>query len=402
MNKLKTILLTSFITLLVVSVLFAFFYYRNDNTANQEDLISDKDTNNTKVVEQSSIMPVSQRNKINQDINFSRKNIITATVKNVSPAVVGINVTETRYYRDQLSMDPFWRHFFGDRIYPQEVKSLGSGAIISPDGYILTNDHVAGNASKIIVTMTNGTRYDAELVGSDLASDICLLKIKAKKALPHLSFGNSDDILIGEWAIALGNPFGLFELNDKPTVTVGVVSALGMNLGVIRERYYLNMIQTDASINTGNSGGPLVNSVGEMIGMNTIIWSEGAGSVGVGFAIPINTIKNIVTELKNNGKVKRDFWTGISIHSIDEGIAKYYNLSNTFGVIITKVAKNSPASTAGLKVGDVILEINDLKIANENTVVYILHQARTNDSLKLKVLRDNKPIYLNLKLESKI
>ena len=228
-----------------------------------------------------------------------------------------------------------------------------------------------------------------------------LLKIDANN-LPYLKFGNSDDILIGEWVIALGNPFGLFEYNDKPTVTVGVVSALGMNLGVKEERYYLNMIQTDASINTGNSGGPLVNSIGEMIGMNTLIYSVGgAGSVGVGFAIPINTVKNIIDELKLNGQVKRDFWTGISIHSIDKGIAKYYNLSNTFGVIVTNIEKSSPADKAGLEVGDIILEINNIKVNNEDTIVYVFHQARTNDVLNLKVVRDDKQIKLSLKLETK-
>jgi len=250
--------------------------------------------------------------------------------------------------------------------------------------------------------MTNGTRYDAKLVGTDVSSDISLLKIEANN-LPYLKFGNSDDILIGEWVIALGNPFGLFDINDKPTVTVGVVSSLGMNLGAIKDRYYLNMIQTDASINRGNSGGALVNSIGDMIGMNTIIYSGGdGGSVGVGFAIPINTIKKIISELKTKGEVDRNFWTGLRIHSIDKGIAKYYNLSKTAGVIITNVDKNSPAENAGLVPGDIILEANNIRINNEETLVYILQQARTNDILKLKIVRDNNTITSNLKLESKI
>lgn len=398
MKNFKIVFISSFITLLIVSVIFAYIYYENLSVSDSSLENSQKVTNNN--TEQSSIVPVNLRTDANNSISNSRENIVTNTVKNVSPAVVGINVTETRYYRDPISRDPFFRQFFGDRVYEQQVKGLGSGAIISSDGYILTNDHVAGNASKIIVTMTDGTQHNAKLIGTDLSSDISLLKIDGEN-LPHVKFGNSDDILIGEWAIALGNPFGLFELNDKPTVTVGVVSALGMNLGVIGERYYLNMIQTDASINEGNSGGPLVNSIGELIGMNTIIWSEGAGSVGVGFAIPVNTIKKIVEELKLHGKVNRDFWTGISIHSIDQGIAKYYNLNRTYGVIVTKVQKNSPGDKAGLEVGDVILEVNDLRVNNEDTIVYLFHQARTNDVLKLKVVRDNNPITLKLKLEPK-
>ena len=402
MKNFKYIFLSSFLTLLIVSIIFAYFYYNkrvdgNVSESSDKQLLNEQNGN----VEESSILPVNLRSQINNSLYNSRENIITNTVKNVSNAIVGINVTETRYYRDPISRDPFFRQFFGDRVYQKEIKGLGSGAIISPDGYILTNDHVAGNATKIIVTMTDGTHYNAELIGTDQASDISLLKIDASN-LSYLKFGNSDDILIGEWVIALGNPFGLFEYNDKPTVTVGVVSSLGMNLGVKEERYYLNMIQTDASINTGNSGGPLVNSLGEMIGMNTLIYSVGgAGSVGVGFAIPINTVKNISDELKLNGQVKRDFWTGLSIHSIDKGIAKYYNLASTFGVIVTNIEKGSPADKAGLEVGDIILEINNIKVNNEDTIVYVFHQARTSDVLDLKVIRDDEQIKLSLKLETK-
>ncbi|MEE9430255.1 MAG: trypsin-like peptidase domain-containing protein [Melioribacteraceae bacterium] len=394
----KKIFLSSFITLLVASIIFAFFYYKNQD----ENIFANKKIINSKTEQESSIIPASIKTKANNSITVGRENVITNTVKNVSPAIVGINVTETRYYRDPISRDPFFRQFFGDRIYQKDIAGLGSGAIISSDGYVLTNDHVAGNASKIIVTMTNGTRYDAKLVGTDVSSDISLLKIEDNN-LPHLRFGNSDEILIGEWVIALGNPFGLFDINDKPTVTVGVVSSLGMNLGAIKDRYYLNMIQTDASINRGNSGGALVNSIGEMIGMNTIIYSgEGGGSVGVGFAIPINTVKKIVSELKTKGEVDRNFWTGLRIHSIDKGIAKYYKLSNTSGVIITNVDKNSPAEKAGLVPGDIIMEANNIRINNEETLVYILQQARTNDILKLKVVRDKNTITSNLKLEPKL
>jgi serine protease Do len=396
MKKLKYIFLSSFVTLLIASVIFAYYYYQNKN----ENGVSQQNEQVLTDSQKSSIIPVNLRTDANNEITNSRNNIITSTVKKVSPAIVGINVTEIRYYRDPMSADPFWRQFFRDRIYQREIKGLGSGAIISSDGYILTNDHVAGNASKIIVTMTNGKHYDAKLIGTDLSSDISLLKINETN-LPYIKFGNSDDILIGEWAIALGNSFGLFEINDKPTVTVGVISALGMNLGVIGERYYLNMIQTDASINSGNSGGPLVNSVGEMIGMNTIIYNEGGGSVGVGFAIPINTIKKIIKELKIKGKIDRDFWTGLSIHSIDKGIAKYYNLPNTLGVIVTSIIKNSPADKAGLLAGDIILQADNIKINDESTLVYILNQARTNDILKLKVVREKQSIDINLKLEPK-
>jgi serine protease Do len=342
----------------------------------------------------------------NNDITSSRQNIITETVKNVSPAVVGINVIEIRQYRDPFSYffdDPFFRQFFGNRPnHNQRVKGLGSGFIISPDGYIITNDHVAGNASEITITMTNGKHYDAKVIGSDPVSDICLLKIDASN-LPYINLGNSEDIIIGEWVIALGNPFGLFDLNDKPTVTVGVISATGMNLEPINNRYYLNMLQTDAAINGGNSGGPLVNSLGEVIGMNTLIFTAGGsqGNIGLGFAIPINKVKKIVTELKEKGKIDRDFDIGLRIQSIDEGIADYYNLNSNRGVIITHVIQGSPAAKSDLKVGDIILEIEGYKINNDKILIGVFQEFRTGQTISLKLLRDNKEIIRSMTLEKR-
>ncbi|MGQ9642890.1 MAG: S1C family serine protease [Ignavibacterium sp.] len=348
----------------------------------------------------------SLKNNLQDEINNSRRNIITQTVEKVSPAVVGINVIEIRQYRDPFSYffdDPFFRQFFGDRgNYRQRVQGLGSGYIISPDGYIVTNDHVAGNASEITVTLTDGSHYKAEIVGTDPTSDICLLKIDGNN-LPYLELGNSDDVIIGEWVIALGNPFGLFELNDKPTVTVGVISATGMNLEPINNRYYINMIQTDAAINGGNSGGPLVNSLGQVIGMNTLIFTAGGvqGNIGLGFAIPINKVKRIVTELKENGKIDRDFQIGMSIQSIDEGIARYYDLKSTKGVIVTRVVPNSPADDAGIKTGDIILEVEGYKINNENTIFGVFQEFRVGQTITLKILRDNSELTKRMKLVKK-
>src|SRR3972149_7998444 len=344
-----------------------------------------------------------QKDSNNNSISSSRQTIITETVKNVSPAVVGINVTEIRQYRDPFSNlfdDPFFRQFFGNRgNYNQKVKGLGSGFIISPDGYILTNDHVAGNASEITITMTNGKHYDAKVIGSDPVSDICLLKIDEDN-LPYVTLGNSDDIIIGEWVIALGNPFGLFEINDKPTVTVGVISATGMNLEPLNNRYYLNMLQTDAAINGGNSGGPLVNSLGEVIGMNTLIFTAGSqGNIGLGFAIPINKVKQIIEELKSKGKIDRDFDIGMRIQSIDESIAKYYDLDRTRGVIITKIYPGTPAANADLQVGDIILKIDHYQIVNENTVFGVFYEFRTNQTINLEIVRDNKVMNKKMKLE---
>ncbi|MEW5844072.1 MAG: trypsin-like peptidase domain-containing protein [Bacteroidota bacterium] len=336
----------------------------------------------------------------NSEISDGRHNVITKTVADVSPAVVGINVTQIQQYRDIFSMDPFYRYWFGDRVYNQQIKSLGSGAIISPDGYIITNDHVAGNAVEVNVTLTDGREVGAKIIGTDPVSDICLLKIDGKD-LPYIKLGSSDDLMPGEWVIALGNPFGLFNVNDKPTVTVGVISATGMNLGMANDRYYVNMIQTDAAINSGNSGGPLVNAIGELIGMNTLIYTAqgSSGNVGVGFAIPVNKIKKVVDELKKKGKVDRDFWTGLNILTVTDQLAKTYNLKTSRGVIITQIAKNSPAQKAGLKVEDIITAINDYKINDENTMIGILQEFRTGDEITITYLRDNKEMTAKLKLE---
>ncbi|MGK9369506.1 S1C family serine protease [Melioribacter sp. Ez-97] len=391
MKNLKLALLSSAVTASVL-VLFYAFVLAKPETNNFNNIIGSS---------QARIKPVNTV-QVNNSISNSRSTIITETVKKVNSAVVGINVTEIRQYRDIFSLDPFFRQFFGDRVYNQQVRSLGSGTIISPDGYILTNDHVAGNAVEAIVTLTDGSQYEAEIVGSDPVSDICLLKIDAEN-LPYIEFGDSDSILIGEWVIALGNPFGLFDINDQPTVTVGVISAKGMNLGAANNRYYVDMLQTDAAINSGNSGGPLVNAFGQLIGMNTLIYTAqgSSGNVGVGFAIPSNKIKKVIKELKENGKIDRDFWTGLSIQTIDPSIAKAYDLKSSHGVIITNVVKNSPADKAGLKVYDIILGINHFKVNNENTLIGILQEFRPGDVIDVKILRDNKRLIKKMKLERK-
>ncbi len=341
---------------------------------------------------------VSSRDTVDDKITDQRSNAITRAVAAASPAVVGINVTEVREYRDQWSSDPFFRQFFGDRVYRQEVKGLGSGFIVSSDGYILTNDHVAGNAKEITVTLTSKEKYKAELVGTDIISDISLLKIEGKD-FPSLRLGNSDDVLIGEWAIALGNPFGLFEISDKPTVTVGVISATGMNLNAEGGRYYRGMIQTDAAINSGNSGGPLLNSAGEVIGVNAVIFTPNQGSIGLGFAIPINRVKGVLAELKKNGKIERNFWTGLEVQTVDARVARYFGLAKAEGVIISDVKRGSPAEKGGFKVGDIIVEANGEHIANDDNLLSIVSERREGDVIKMKVLREKHNINLELKLE---
>lgn len=387
-----------FISIILIFIIVGLsgFFYLNSKIQTSE-FSSSKNGNLT-------LTSLQQAKQFNDEITNSRINIITQTVEKVSPAIVGINVIEIRQYRDPFSSffdDPFFRQFFGNRgNYNQKIQGLGSGYIISPDGYIVTNDHVAGSASEITVTLTDGSHYQANIVGSDPVSDICLLKIDGKN-LPYVELGSSDDIIIGEWVIALGNPFGLFELNDKPTVTVGVISATGMNLEPINDRYYLNMIQTDAAINGGNSGGALVNSLGQVIGMNTLIYTAGGvqGNIGLGFAIPINKVKRVITELKKSGKIDRDFSIGMSIQTIDDGIAQYYDLKSKKGVIVTRVLPRTPADYAGLKTGDIILEIEGYKINNEKTVFGVFQEFRTGQEISLKIIRDNNEMIKKMKLE---
>jgi len=339
------------------------------------------------------------KSQTNNEINNSRKNAITETVQKISPAVVGINVTaiqQVNPFGSFFNNDPFFKQFFGQQ---EKVKELGSGFIISPDGYIITNDHVAGNASEITVTLTNSKEYKAKLIGTDPATDICLLKIDGSD-FQFVKFGNSDDNMIGEWVIAFGNPFGLFTLNDKPTVTVGVISSTGMNLEPLDNRYYLDMIQTDAAINGGNSGGPLANSIGEIIGMNTLIYTNGgAGNIGLGFAIPVNKIKKIITQLKRNGKVDRNYDIGLNIQDIDEGIANYYKLKNTRGVIVNQVIPNSPAARSGIQDGDIILQLDKYLIDNQQTLLGAFQQFTKGEIVTLKILRTNKEITKQMKLE---
>ncbi|HWP81756.1 MAG TPA: trypsin-like peptidase domain-containing protein [Bacteroidota bacterium] len=353
----------------------------------------------------SSATPVRQ-SQSSQDLAVSRQNAITRAVAKVSPAVVGINVIEVREYvlRDPFYQffgdDPFFRRFFGDRTFRQQVKGLGSGFVISPDGYIITNDHVAGNAKEITVTMTNGQRMRAEIVGTDPLSDICLLKVDGNN-LPYIPLGNSDDVIVGEWAIALGNPFGLFEINDKPTVTVGVISSTGMNLGRVENRVYRDMIETDAAINGGNSGGPLVNSLGEVIGVNTLIYTGGRTDtyVGYGFAIPINKVKKIVADLRKSGKVDRDVWAGFEAQQVDGRIARYFGLSRAEGIIVSEIQRNSPAEKADLRVGDIILEANGQKITAEGDFIAVISDLKAGDSVNLKIYRERRTMNLTLKLE---
>jgi len=311
----------------------------------------------------------------------------------LKPAVVNISTTKTvrqqggNIFRSPLdSGDPFERFFRGDDFFekffgdiPQrefKQKSLGSGFIISHDGYVFTNNHVVEQADKILVKLSDGKEYEAKVIGKDAKTDIALIKIKPSKSLPIVEIGDSDKLQVGDWVLAIGNPFGL-----EQTVTAGIVSAKGRVIGA---GPYDNFIQTDASINPGNSGGPLFNMEGKVIGINAAIVAQGQG---IGFAIPINMANRILPDLKIKGKVTRG-WLGVSIQDITEEIAKNLKRKELTGALVAEVLEGDPAYKAGLKVGDIIIEVNGKKIHDSHELLVLVADFRVGEKVVIKVLRD--------------
>ena len=313
----------------------------------------------------------------------------------VKPAVV--NISTTKIFKSRGRVNPFGRSpfndYFGDEFFNRffgdvperdfKQRSLGSGFIISNDGYIFTNNHVVENTDKILVKISDGKEYEATIIGTDPKTDIALIKIKPDNGLPTAEIGDSDALRVGEWVIAIGNPFGLAQ-----TVTAGIVSAKGRVIGA---GTYDNFIQTDASINPGNSGGPLFNMQGKVIGINTAIVAQGQG---IGFAIPINMEKNILSDLKTKGKVTRG-WLGISIQDISEDIAKSMSYKKNQGVLVTDVFKDDPADKAGIKVGDIIMEINGKPIKDTHELLLAVAAFHVGDKVSMKIYRDGREMSVN-------
>jgi len=352
------------------------------------------------------VPPSNPSDSDNDSITLSRQTAITRAVEVATPAIVSINVIELQrvVYRDPFAdflQDPFFGHFFSERqsrIIERRVQSLGSGFLISPDGYIVTNHHVAGDATKVTVSFTDGQTLDAELIGADKSTDLALLKVSPERPLEYLRFSKSPEPIVGEWAIALGNPFGLFEAT-APSVTVGVVSATGRDLGS-RDGggIYNDMIQTDAAINHGNSGGPLINALGEVIGVNTIIYSESGGSVGLGFAVPAAKAQRIINELRDTGQVDRSYYTGISFVAVTAQIAEALELTDTHGVLIADVDSGSPAEEAGLLPYDLIVALEDEPILDQDNYVARIFDFRPGDIVTYHVLRNNRKVQLSLQI----
>jgi len=336
-----------------------------------------------------------------QQIEDVRRTAIVTASEMVGPAVVSISVISTEvvaaspFFQDPF-FERFWREFFPPRYYRQEIRSLGSGVLVDKEGHIITNEHVVHNAEKIKVTLPDGRTFDGELIGSDERLDIALLKIKGEN-LPYVTLGNSDSLLIGEWSIAIGNPFGYLLEDLQPTVTVGVISALHRTFKGGGERIYRDMIQTDAAINPGNSGGPLVNALGEVIGINTFIITKSGGSEGIGFAIPINTVKKVMRELIKYGHV-RESYIGITVQSLTEAIKEGIDYPHLWGVIITSVDPSGPAGKK-LREGDVIESVNGRKIYNEGDWDDVTYALCPSDVLNLLIFRDGKEKRVRIEVE---
>ena len=331
--------------------------------------------------------------------SVNQSNPIVSIVKNASVAVVNIDVEKTA--RRSVSPfpfddDPFFKHFFGDQFkeFTRSVpmKGRGSGFIVTKDGQILTNNHVVDGVDKITVSVLlsdgNKKTYPAKVLGNDPTYDIAVIKIEPDENLPVLELGDSDAIEVGEWVVAIGNPYGF-----EHTVTAGVISAKNRSIHT-QDVNFDDFLQTDAAINPGNSGGPLLNMEGKVIGINTAIIPY---AQGLGFAIPVNRAKEITSDLVSFGRVKRG-WLGVSIRDINEKIAKAYGVKGTEGAMINDVFKGDPADKAGIKRGDVVIELNGSKIKDANSFVQKVRTLAPNSTAKLVIIRKGKRMTFNVKL----
>jgi serine protease Do len=336
-------------------------------------------------------------------IASSRRTAIVTAAERASPAVVSVSVVTTRVVRADpfggMLHDEFFQRFYPPTEFKQRIPGLGSGVIVDASGLILTNEHVVHDAENITVTLSDGRQLPATLLGSSATYDLAVLRVHADK-IPVAPFGNSDELMVGEWAIAIGNPFG-FLLNDtQPTVTAGVISATKRDIKseVTENGVYKNMIQTDAAINPGNSGGPLVNGDGEVIGINTFILTQGGGgSLGIGFAIPINLARRVVDEIVKYGLV-RPAWPGMQIQEITAAVAQRLGFSAPGGLVVSRVENGGPADHAGVKVGDRLLSVNGLAIHNMEDSQRGIYGAEVGDKVHLQLEREGRKFDVDLVL----
>ncbi len=307
------------------------------------------------------------------------------------PAVVHVFTSqEIKGPRHPFINDPIFRHFFGDRFGEQSQRrsGLGSGVVVSPEGYVLTNFHVIDGADEIEVAHNDGRKYKARVVGSDPESDLAVLRIPADHKLPVIAFGSSDTLRVGDVVLAIGNPFGVGQ-----TVTSGIVSALGRShLGI---NTFENFIQTDAAINPGNSGGALVDANGHLVGINTAIYSQSGGSMGIGFAIPVSLAKNVMEQIIRNGGVTRG-WIGIEVQEITPELAESFNLRGIQGALIAGVMRGSPADKAGIKPGDVLISVAGKPVKDAQVMLELIAALEPGKTSRFELKRDGRDTTMDI------
>ncbi|MDH5197469.1 MAG: trypsin-like peptidase domain-containing protein [Gemmatimonadota bacterium] len=326
-----------------------------------------------------------------QDLAVSRRTAIVTASERVAPAVVSVNVVR----RERQVDGGMWSLFFAPREFERTVQGLGSGFVVSPDGLVITNQHVVAGAEQIVVTTRDGSDYPATLLGEDPLTDIAVLRIEGTD-LPTVPLGTSRTLVIGEWVIAIGNPFGYLFGNAEPTVTAGVVSGVGRNLLPSGEQsgVYVDMIQTDAAINPGNSGGPLVNALGEVVGVNSSILSRSGGSEGIGFAIPIDRAMRVAGELSAHGAVRRA-WVGVDVAGADA----MRSWKQRGGLAVLGVTEQSPAWRAGIRAGDVLVEADGRPLRTFLDWEAVKLDIGPGDTVPLRVARDGRPRAVRVQVE---
>jgi serine protease Do len=331
-----------------------------------------------------------------QGIASSRRSAIVTAAQRVSPAVVSVSVTATRVVRADpfqgMFRDEFFDRFFPPTEYRQRVSGLGSGVIVDRSGLVLSNEHVVRDADEIAVTLPDGRQFPATLLGASAIYDLSVLRIKGER-LPVAPLGTSADLMVGEWAIAIGNPFGYLLNDPQPSVSAGVISATHRDVksSATETGVYKDMIQTDASINPGNSGGPLVNGDGEVIGINTFIFTQTGGSVGLGFAIPIDLARRVMDEVVRYGRV-RTAYPGMSLQPLTPALARRLGFADAGGWVVSDVVAGGPAARAGVRVGDRVRKVNGRVIQTLDDVQRSIYGAGVGDRITLVVERDGKPL----------
>jgi serine protease Do len=337
------------------------------------------------------------------DLPASRSNAVVVASRRVSPAVVSVSVVATRVVRadpfgGMFGRDEFFERFFPPTEYQQRIPSLGSGVIVDAEGTVITNAHVVRDADEVKVTLTDGRQLPARVLGASDVYDLAVLKAEGRN-LPVAKLGDSDRLVVGEWAIAIGSPFGYLLNDTQPTVTAGVISATRRDIKseVSEIGMYKNMIQTDASINPGNSGGPLVNADGEVIGINAFIFTQGGGSIGLGFAIPINLAKQVLAEIRQYGRV-RTAYPGMTLQPVTPYIAQRLGFADTKGMVVSRVDPNGPAAKAGVRVADRIRAVNGRDVNSVDDAQRSIYGAKVGDHLRLSIERAGRPVNVTFTL----